>query len=251
MKTSIREKTGEDLQKHYKKLVDGLSLDDLKDMLSILISEPKIVIGQINTGNLFLDKLSKKEQDIFRNQWSKLSMFDKERYEVLIDSLEKKFDIFTEELVGNEFFEATTFPKIPLLVEIVQSRINLLETGQAIPDDLKIKKIECFTSQTSQNDYKIVINEDYSRPISVSKNIKTWRLFIELLDNGYLAMDSDGRYLYDYLNFNPNNRITTGTKYPLQIVIEQRDNQYVPTFTKEVMTDKALTQRQTKSQKST
>lgn len=251
MTRSIREKTGEELQKRYKKLVDDFSLADLKDMLSILISEPKVVIGQINAGNLFLDKLTEKEQSAFRNHWGKLSTFDKEKYEDLIHSLEKKFDIFTEEEIGNEFFEATTFPKVPLLVEVVQSQINLLETGKAIPDDLRIKKVECFTSQTSQNDYKIVINGDYSRPISVSKNIKAWRLFIELLDNGYLTIDSDGRYLYDYLNFNPNNRITTGTKYPLQIIIEQSDNQYIPTFTKEVMTDKALVQRQTKLKNST
>jgi hypothetical protein len=251
MTRSIREKTGEEFQKRYKKLVKSFSLIDLKDMLSILIFEPKIVIGQINAGNLFLDKLSKKEQDAFRNQWSKLSMFDKDRYEVLMDSLEKKFDIFTEEAVGNEFFEATTFPKVPLLVEVVQSQINFMETGQIIPNDLKIKKIECFTSQTSQNDYKIVINEDYSRPISVSKNIKTWRLFIELVENGYLAMDSMGLYLYDYLNFNPDNRITKRTKYPLQVIIEQRDNQYVPAFAREVATEKALIQRQTKLKNST
>lgn len=251
MTTSIREKTGEEIQKHYKKLAESFSLGDLKDILSILISEPKIVIGQINAGNLFLDKLSEKEQDAFRNQWSKLSMFDKDRYEVLIDSLEKRFDIFTEEVVGNEFFEATTFPKVPLLIEVVRSQINLLETGQLIPDDLKIKKIECFTSQASQNDYKIVINENYSRPISVSKNIKAWRLFFELVENGYLAMDSDGKYFYNYINFHSGNKITTGTKYPLQVIVEQKDNQYVPTFTREVVTEKALIQRQAKLKNST
>jgi hypothetical protein len=143
------------------------------------------------------------------------------------------------------FFEEIIFPKVPLLVEVIKEYINLIEIGEAIPSDLKIKKIDCFTSLTSNNDYKIIINGDYRNIIEVSQTKNIWKCLIDLIKNKRLEKTKLTKQFYDYLNFNPNNLITSNTKYPLQAIIKQKDSYYyVPSFKGGVFTEKALTQRQ-------
>lgn len=244
--------TGKSNKDRYESLVRDFSVEDLRDILSILSCEPKILISQLDENKIAIEKRSKADQEQLRKRWLTLFTFEQDRYGKLMGLLDKKFDIFTEEKVSNQFYEATIFPKIPLLIEVIQSKINLIETGEEIPAELRIKKIECFTSATSNRDYQIVINGDYFKPISVTKKDSgAWSLFMELVENGYLPITKETRYLYDYLNFNPNNKITTNTNFPRQVIIEQKGGQYVPTFAKEVLTEKALTQRQSKLEKHT
>jgi len=111
--------------------------------------------------------------------------------------------------------------------------------------------IECFTSKVSDNDYSIVINGDYLRPLEVSKTTKTWRRFFDLLENGWLEVNDENRDLYDYLNSNDKNLIVSNTEYPRQTLIKIKNNSFVPNFKCQIATSKMLVQRQGKQRKST
>jgi hypothetical protein len=246
VRVNEKETSGEELQNVYSKAVETLSVEDLKDLLSILYCDPQIVISQIDTDeSLLADK-----RESFRKRWTALFILEQDRYKSLRTMLNERFDVFSVHKVSNPFYELDTFPKAPLLIGVIEAQISLFETGKSLPDDLKIKKIECFTSQTSENDYQIVINGDYLHPLKVSKNIGTWRIFFNLVEDSQLPESKEAKQLYDYLNFNPNNRITTNTKYPRQEVIEQKDKGYVPLFQTGIFTEKALVQRQKKEESS-
>lgn len=256
----MKEKTGEDLKKKYVSLTKKISTEDLKDMLIILYSEPTLVIN-----NPDFDQLSKQEKENYAKKSARMGLLDDEhKREKLLLRLKKDFHIFDEEKITNPLLEETPepfkhiieptvsiFPKASLLIEIIKSTLNLRETGREFSDDQKINLIECFTSDHSENDYKIVINEDYNHPLNVSKAKNIWRLFKDLVQNGYLNRDNETKRIYDYLNFNPNNLIKTNTKYPLQPIIKQNNNNYEPLFKSAIYTEKALVQRQTKIKHST
>lgn len=259
----MKELSGEGLKRKYSELLEKVAIEDLQDILSILYADPKVLLSQIGDDTVIFDELEKKDQDLHRKNWSRLFMIETERYEKLYSDLEKKFDVFKEEIVENSFNERTkaftgmdsglpgSFPKIPLLIETVVEQINLLKTGQAIPDSKQIKKIECFTSLTSDKDYKIVINGEYGKSLQVSRNTKTWNKFMELIENGHLERTRENKDLYDYLNFNALNKLTKQSGYPIQAIIEQRADSYIPLFEIELNTEKALVQRQNKAKEST
>lgn len=234
----------------YPKLITKFSLEDLKNIRSMLVCDPRIFGIQLETDCLLLDRLNPDIQKSYRDHWIKLTMFNLQKAEELFDFLTKKLNMLTFDANMGEN-EVTPLHKMTHLFEIIQSRIILLESGKLIPDNLVIKRVECFTSPISDKDYKIAINEDYAKTISVSKSFKTWQLFIEMVHSGFLPDNSDSKYLYDYLNFNSSNLITSNTDYPLQVIVERRDGIYFPTFTGEVLTEKALSQRQAKTKKST
>jgi hypothetical protein len=167
-------------------------------------------------------------------------MFDKSKYDKLIELLKDDYDIYEEELGLGRCSE-----RIELLIEVANPLLGLRNEGKEISDEQKIKSIHCFISNSSSKDYKIVINEDYSvEPLSVSKSMKVWAMMIELIQNGTIDRNSETKRLYDYFNFNSNNLITKNTKYPLQVIIEQSDDEYKPKFKGKISTDKALAQRQ-------
>ena len=189
--------------------------------------------------------------------------FDKAKYANLLKQLKEDFDVFTEEYVRDPLIEkfnelsmrrggvrksrlVATFPKVELLIETIKGSITLRETGKELPDDQLIKKIELFTSRISDKDYKIVVNGDYRHPLEVSRSFKTWDRFFRLIESGSLELNGENHDLYDYLNFNPRNLLTTNTKYPLQSLIKQFDNEYRPLFKASVSTEKALVQRKDK-----
>ena len=237
----------EKIEKGYKDLIKKISDEHLRDMLSILYSEPELAIY-----NRDFEQLAKEEKDHYQNDRMKMTLFDKQKLGDLRDMLVNDFHIFESvEIPDPVLGTSPSYPKASLLSALIKSTINLRENGKELPDEQIIKLVECFTSEHSANDYTIVINEDYLHPIKLSKNIKIWGMFFDLIQNGYLDRNDSTQDLYDYLNYNPNNKITTNTKYPRQVIIEQNDSSYKPLFKTSVQTEKALIQRQNKLKGST
>lgn len=235
------------LKETYERSIKKVSDDDLRDMLVILYSEPELAIY-----NTDFDQLAKEEKERFQNERAKMTYFDQQRLGTLRDKLVNDFHILeTVEIPDLVLGTSPSYPKASLLTALIKTTLNLRETGKELPDELTIKQIECFTSEKSQNDYWIVINGDYSNPLKVSKSIKIWSMFFDLVSNGYIDRNSDTQDLYDYLNYNPNNKIRTNTKYPKQEIIELFDNSFKPKFKASVQTEKALVQRQNKIKSST
>jgi hypothetical protein len=210
-------------------------------------------------GGLLIEKLDEKDRAYHLNNYAKLQSFEKQKYDDLYLKLKKEFRVFEKENVSNPLWqeapdtlkpsleeEAKAFPKASLLSDLIISTLNLRKTGKEFPDEQLIKLIECFTSDHSENEYSIVINEDYINPLKVSRGIKIWSMFFDLVKNGSLDRNEATQDLYNYLNYNPNNKITTNTKYPRQVIIKQSDSSYEPIFKANVQTEKALVQRQNK-----
>lgn len=245
MKTSGKERGGEALQKKYATLIKKTSTEDLRDMLSILLCDPEVASVNLFAGQLDIEKLDKKERDYHIKNSAKLQSFDDQRFKDLHSKLDKKFHIFEKEKFSDPALGTIQiFPKVSLLIETIKSTLNLRESGKELPDDQRVTLIECFTSDRSDKDYKIVINGDYKHPLKVRRSIKIWDMFMELVENGSLDRNKTTTGLYDYLNYNANNLITSNTKYPLQKIIEQRSYSYEPLFKSAIYTEKALTQRQ-------
>ena len=236
-----------DIEKQYGLLIKSTEMADLRDMLTILYSEPELAIN-----NAGFDHLDTEEMKGHLKERSKMESFDQERLATLRTKLVNDFHIFESiEIPDPVLGTSPSYPKASLLTALIKTKLNLIETGKEQPDELTIKQIECFTSDKSNNDYWIVINGDVSSPLKVSKNIKIWSMFFDLVSNGYIDLNNETRDLYDYLNYNPNNRIRTNTKYPKQEIFELFDNSIKPKFKASVQTEKALVQRQNKLKSST
>ncbi len=264
MKSLGKKHSGADLEKEYKFQLKSISSRDLIDMLSILLCDPEIISTNLFIGKLDIEKLSEKDRTYHLNNSAKLQSFEKQKYEELYSKLKNDFRIFEKENVLNPLWEEApdilkssleesmhSFPKISLLIDLIKSTLNLRETGKELPDELTIKLVECFTSDRSENDYFIAINGDYLHPLKVNKGIKIWQMFFDLVQNGSLDRNQATQNLYDYLNYNPSNKMTTNTKYPRQVIIEQNGNSYKPLFKTNVQTEKALIQKQNKIKTST
>lgn len=235
-----------DIEKHYNLLIKGTETADLRDILTILYSEPELAIHNTHSD------LDTEEMKRHLKERSKMETFDQERLATLRTKLVNDFHIFESiEIPDPVLGTSPSYPKASLLTALIKTTLTLRETGKEYPDELTIKQIECFTSDQSDNDYWIVINGDVSSPLKVSKNIKIWSMFFDLVSNGYVDRNSETQDLYDYLNYNPNNKIKTNTKYPNQGIIELFDNRYKPKFKASVQTEKALVQRQNKLKSST
>ena len=232
----------ESLRKRYLSSIKKITTEDLRYTLSVLYCKPEWIMD-----NPCFKNLSSKEKNKYRDIWLKLFGFDKPKYNQIIENLKINFGIFADSKNNR-----IPIPIISLLVDMIKPILILRDEGKEMSDDQRIISIQCFTSENSNNDYKIVINEDYiTNPLSVSRTKKIWAMMFELIQNGYLRSDKETKRLYDYFNFNKNNLITTNTKYPLQITIKQEDNIYKPNFKGEVFTEKTLVQRQNKFRKST
>lgn len=244
MKTS----NSENVQKSFISLIKSIPDADLKDMLAILYSEPELAIY-----NTDFDQLTKEEKEQYQNERAKMTYFDQQRLNTLRDKLVNEFHIFESIQIPDPAVLGTSpsYPKASLLTALIKSTLNLRETGKELPDELTIKQIELFISDHSENDYQIVINGDYSHPLKVSKGIKIWNMFFDLVNSGYLDRNEETQDLYDYLNYNPNNKIITNAKYPRQRVINLESNSFRPNFKSSVQTEKALVQRQNKLKSST
>lgn len=236
-----------DTEKQYKLLIKSTETADLRDMLTILYSEPELAIY-----NTDYDHLGTEEMKRYLKERSKMEIFDQDRLATLRTKLINDFHIFESiEIPDQVLGTSPSYPKASLLTALIKTTLNLRETGKELSDEQTIKQIECFTSEKSENDYWVVINGDVSSPLKVSKSIKIWRMFFDLVSNGYVDRNTDTQDLYDYLNYNPNNKIRTNTKYPKQEIIEQFDGSFKPKFKASVQTEKALTQRQNKLKSST
>ena len=230
----------------YSSLIKTVPDQDLRDFLTILYSEPELAIHNIDL------ELDTEELKHHLKERSKMESFDQERLATLRTKLIDDFHIFESiEIPDPVLGTSPSYPKASLLTALIKTTLNLRETGKELSDEQTIKQIECFTVDKSENDYWIVINGNVSNPLKVSKSIKIWSMFFDLVSNGYVDRNSDTQDLYDYLNYNPNNKIRTNTKYPKQEIIEQFDNSYKPKFKASVQTEKALTQRQNKLKSST
>lgn len=259
MKNSTEIKDGETFQKEYLAKIKEISTEDLLDILTILYSEPEFALY-----NADFDKLEKAEKENYLRNRAKMETFEQEKLIKLRLKLNKDFGVFKEEAIRNPILDespdeikgvldktVSIFPKASLLTALIKATLNLRETGKEYSEAETIKSIDCFTSDYSEKDYFIVINDDYLRPIKVSKNIKIWNMFFELIENRHLEKNDETQDLYDYLNFNPNNRLSTNTGLPIQKIIEQSDSAYKPKFKTSVQTEKALVQRQNKLKSST
>lgn len=71
-------------------------------------------------------------------------------------------------------------------------------------------------------------------------------MFLELIEEGYLERNEATLKLYDYLNYNKNNLISSNTQYPPQKIIKQNNNSYEPLFRRAIYSEKTLVQRQNK-----
>jgi hypothetical protein len=238
--------TGETLEKSYRTLLKIVSDPDLKDMLTILCSEPELAIHNTDSE---LDTVELKQHLKDR---SKMETFDQDRLATLRNKLVNDFHIFESiEIPDPVLGTSPSYPKASLLTALIKTTLNLRKTGKELSDEQTIKQIECFTSDKSENDYWIVINGDVASPLKVSKSIKIWNMFFELVSNGYIDRNKETQGLYDYLNYHPSNKIRTNTKYPKQEIIELFDNSFKPKFKASVQTEKALVQRQNKLKSST
>lgn len=235
------------LEGEFKQLISKISDKDLQDMLAILYSEPELAIYSID-----FDQLTKEEKERYQSERAKMTYFDQQRLNTLRDKLVNEFHIFESvEIPDPVQGTSPSYPKASLLTALIKTTLNLRETGKELPDELTIKQIELFTSDHSENDYQIVINGDYLHPLKVNKQIKIWNMFFDLVNNGYLDRNDETKDLYDYLNFNPNNKIVTNTRYSKQTIINLESNSLKPNFKSSVQTDKALVQRQNKLKSST
>jgi len=233
-------------------LIKSVSDQDLRDMYSILLCDPKIASANLVLGELEIEKLNEKERAYHLNNSAKLQSFDKSKYEQLYEQLKDNFHIFeTVEIPDPVLGTSLSYPKASLLIALIKSTLNLRETGKEFSDEQTIKQVELFTSEHSDNDYQIVINGDYLHPLKVSKGIKIWNMFFDLVNNGYLDRNDETQDLYDYLNYNPNNKIITNTHYPRQTIINLESSSFKPNFKSSVQTEKALVQRQNKLKSST
>ncbi|MCX6788936.1 MAG: hypothetical protein NTZ36_03615 [Candidatus Jorgensenbacteria bacterium] len=246
MNISNTKSSAGELDKKFSATLKSISTADLRDMLTILYSEPELAIHNMDP------ELGTEELKRHLKERSKMESFDQVRLAVLRTKLVDDFHIFESiEIPDPVLGTSPSYPKASLLTALIKTKLNLIETGKELPDELTIKQIECFTSDKSDNDYWIVINGGVSSPLKVSKNIKIWSMFFDLVSNGYVDRNNETQDLYDYLNYNPNNKIRTNTKYPKQEIIEQFDNSLKPKFKASVQTEKALVQRQNKLKSST
>ena len=250
----------EDIQKEFQKLVKKISTEDLKDMLSLLSWNPEIEAKTMFSGQSGILDLNDKERDLHSKNVMKMQYYDEKRFSELNRRLKDDFDVYSEKDAPSILSETDVFaelipstkklPKVPILIDVIKSTLSLRETGKEYPDEQKVKLIECFTSDHSENDYDIVINSDYDHPLSVSKSSRAWGLFFDLLQEKSLAINTESRYLYDYINFNSLNRIKTNTPYQTNGMIKMTHNGYVPTFKYAIQTKKALVQKQKSPKKS-
>lgn len=240
--------TTANLEEKFSKNLKKLSSQDLRDILAILYSEPELAIY-----NTDFDQLTKEEKERYQSERAKMTYFDQQRLNALRDKLVNEFHVFESIQIPDPAVLGTSpsYPKASLLTALIKSILNLRETGKELPDELTIKQIELFISDHSENDYQIVINGDYSHPLKVSRSIKIWNMFFDLVNNGYLDRNEETQDLYDYLNYNPNNKIITNAKYPRQRMINLESSSFRPNFKSSVQTEKALVQRQNKSKSST
>jgi|GEM_PF-4857839 len=247
MNISNTKSSTSELDKKFSAILKSISTADLRDMLTILYSEPEFAIN-----NTDYDLLNTEEMKQYLKERSRMESFDQERLTTLRTRLVDDFHIFESiEIPDPVLGTSPSYPKASLLTALIKTTLNLRETGKEYSDEETIKQIECFTSEKSENDYWIVINGDVASPLKVSKSIKIWNMFFDLVSNGYVDRNNETQDLYDYLNYNPNNKIRTNTKYPKQEIIEQFDNSLKPKFKASVQTEKALVQRQNKLKSST
>ena len=162
-----------DIEKQYNLLIKGTETADLRDMLTILYSEPELAVY-----NNDFDQLTTEEKERYQTERSKMIYFDQKRLADLRDTLVNDFRIFESiEIPDPVLGTSPSYPKASLLTTLIKTKLTLIETGKELPDELTIKQIECFTSDKSDNDYWIVINGDVSNSLKVSKNIKIWGMF--------------------------------------------------------------------------
>lgn len=244
--------TNEDLREEYKKLIKKFSDEELKDILAFLLWDPDVIIKRAGTDNL--EECENHYGVEYRGRYLGFSMVDKEKCEKINNILNNEFNVFLNDLpeAGSDpygFFLGeivSLFSRIPLLRELIKETIDLRLSGKSLPDDLIIKQIDCFTSKNFGKEYDIVINEDYLNPLRVSAKKRVWRLFFELVEQGFIISKNDGKYITDYFNHNEGSLIAKNTKYPNQVIIIQKNDTYKLNFKGCVYSNKVLVQKQNK-----
>jgi len=83
--------------------------------------------------------------------------------------------------------------------------------------------------------FKIIINNNYSNPIEIDKNIKIWELLLQLSING--EIDYDKSFL-DFINSN-RHKLITKTGYKQTKIVKINNNKIVPNITIDTITEKA------------
>ena len=150
MKKDSKDKSGESLKKRYAALIKKTSTEDLRDMLTILYSEPTLAINNPDFYNL-----EKKEKEFYAKDRARIAFTGEGKREDLISRLDKDFRIFDKESISNPLWEEApdglksllekityTFPKASLLITLIKATLTLRESGKELSADEKISLIE-------------------------------------------------------------------------------------------------------------
>lgn len=231
--------------KEYSKIVKDFTQQQVEDLLAVVIADPEIFLRN-DLGKQFDDtKLS-----FYRKKYQSLSMFEEKRYEATKHLL-SKLNVWSEVAIDEKYIHFTgkdselfsQYPKIEILVDVLERKNRKFETGEELPPELQIKVIELFSDDS--NDYIVALNEKYNKTLEVSKIINVWEQFYILCENGYLSDSKEGQYLYDYFNFRFENKLYKWSGYPPQQLIEKSDKGklFKPTFSTSINSTKALARR--------
>lgn len=94
------------------------------------------------------------------------------------------------------------------------------------------------------NHYFVVINEDYNNPLEVDKGQDCWRVLFEIAE-GNQSLEADKyKSSIDLFNTNQKCKLYTRTEYNLTKIIKAENGFIVPAVKIDIITDKALKQRQ-------
>lgn len=108
-----------------------------------------------------------------------------------------------------------------------------------------IKKLELVKPKTG-NKFKVVINEDYLKPIYGDRAISSWDLLFRVAEKDLVDAENNKNAI-DYFNFNEKCQLYTKTGHAVTKILKVEGGYISPAIEIEIITEKAFQQRANKS----
>jgi len=125
----------------------------------------------------------------------------------------------------------------------VDPKINKKNKQSKKSKDIEITSIEILKDETERNKVTIYININYAHPREYRKG-KYWGSMYELARSEGISYH---RGFFNYFNSNDNNPLYAGEGFKRTKILKQEDKYIVPNIKIELVTQKAVKQRQLKS----
>lgn len=180
-----------------------------------------------------------------------------------LDNLKKKgalydFERFT---IGEQprspisslfYYKFTVKPNKEKLLEERERLVNFDQVRPAKRPSMRqstnkgpIKKL-ALVKPKSGNKFKIVINEDYLKPIYGDRAISSWDLLFRIAE-GDIADAENHKNAIDYFNFNEKCQLYTKTGHAVTKILKVEGGYISPAIEMGIITEKAFQQRANKS----